>query len=304
MMLLLLVAGLSVAAASFLVVQVATLPARQRRDLLDQAARYGTQPAAPERVMYDRATFRERVFGPILVPLASVVVRLLPRTTRESVRQRLLHAGLAQKLTPDAFLGAKGLLAILGLVFGITIGLALGGATVLLLALGASAVGFVLPDVLVNGRISNRRERIQVALPDALDLLAVCVEAGLGFDAALVKLTEHMNGPLVEEFALTLNEMRIGESRTEALKRMSARVGVAEFSAFVRAIVQADHLGTSMGSLLRVQSADARVRRHIAAEEIAMKAPIKMLFPTLLFIFPAMFIVILGPALINFSKNL
>jgi tight adherence protein C len=130
----------------------------------------------------------------------------------------------------------------------------------------------------------------------------VSVEAGLGFDGAIAKLTEHMDGPLAEEFALTLNEMKIGESRQDALKRMSERVDAPELSAFTRAIIQADQLGTSLGRILRVQAADTRLRRQAAAEEKAMKAPIKMLFPTVLFIFPAMFLVILGPAILNIQE--
>ena len=300
---LLILAGLSFAAATFLVAQVATLPSRQRRDLLASAARYGSR-SAPTGAVDQRAGFGDRVVTPILRPIASVIVRLMPRTTRDTVRQRLLHAGLAPRVTPDHFLGAKGLLAALGGVFGLVIGAAVSPSLAILFPIAIGALGYVTPDLIVNGRVATRRERVLLALPDALDLLAVCVEAGLGFDAALAKLTEYMDGPLIDEFALTLNEMRIGESRTEALRRMATRVGVPEFTAFVRSIVQADRLGTSIGSILRVQSADARVRRQLAAEEKAMKAPIKMLFPTLIFIFPAMFIVILGPALINFKTHL
>ena len=130
------------------------------------------------------------------------------------------------------------------------------------------------------------------------------VEAGLGFDGAVTKLTEHMSGPLVDEFARLLSEVRIGEQRQTALKNMAARVDAPELSSFVRAVVQADQLGISLGRILRVQAADSRVRRQTAAEEKAMKAPIKMMFPTVLFIFPAMFIVLLGPAVLNIMKVL
>jgi tight adherence protein C len=143
---------------------------------------------------------------------------------------------------------------------------------------------------------------VQAALPDALDLLAVSVEAGLGFDAAIAKLVEHMHGPLIDEFGLALTEMRVGEARQDALKKLSTRVDSPELAAFVRAIIQADQLGISLGKILRVQAVDTRLKRQAAAEERAMKAPIKMLFPTVLFIFPAMFIVVLGPALIQLSK--
>ncbi len=139
-------------------------------------------------------------------------------------------------------------------------------------------------------------------LPDALDLLAVSVEAGLGFDGAIAKLTEHLEGPIVEEFTLTLNEMRIGESRHDALKKLSERAAAPEVGHFTRAIIQADVLGISLGRILKVQAADTRERRQAAAEEKAMKAPIKMLFPTVIFIFPAMFLVILGPAMLTIRE--
>ena len=153
-------------------------------------------------------------------------------------------------------------------------------------------------------RLRSRREEIRAQLPDVLDLLAVSVEAGLGFDGALAKLTEHMQGALVDEFALTLGKIRMGESRQDALRKMSDRVNTPEVAAFVRSVIQADQLGISLGRILRVQAADSRLRRQAAAEERAMKAPIKMLFPTVLFIFPAMFIVILGPAFMNLSHYL
>ena len=189
-----------------------------------------------------------------------------------------------------------------GIVCGALIGLALaavGGIASIILVPVLGAIGFAAPDTVLSSRIRSRREAIRAALPDALDLLAVSVEAGLGFDGAVTKLTEHMSGPLVDEFGLLLSEIRMGESRQTALKNMSERVGAPEFSAFVRAVVQADQLGISLGRILRVQAADTRLRRQAAAEEKAMKAPIKMLFPTVIFIFPAMFIVLLGPALMN-----
>ena len=174
-----------------------------------------------------------------------------------------------------------------------------GSALSFFLALFAGGVGFVLPDLFVSSRTRARREGIRADLPNALDLLAVSVEAGLGFDGAIAKLTEQTEGPLTEEFALMLSEIRIGESRQEALKKLADRVASLEMSAFVRAIVQADQFGISLGRILRVQAADSRLRRQSAAEERAMKAPIKMLFPTVVFIFPAMFLVTLGPAFLN-----
>jgi tight adherence protein C len=164
------------------------------------------------------------------------------------------------------------------------------------------AIGYIVPAIVVSQRAKRRQSRIVRQLPDALDLLSVSVEAGLGFDGAIAKLTQYMAGPLSEEFELALGEMRIGENRSDALKKLALRAGTPEVSSFVRAIVQADQLGTSLGRILRVQATDTRNKRQAMAEERAMKAPIKMLFPTVAFIFPAMFIVILGPALLSLGK--
>jgi len=204
--------------------------------------------------------------------------------------------------TPQTFLAAKGIAGGAGVALGVLIGAfsSVTGAFVYAAILGA--IGYIAPAVVVQARARSRQARILSELPDALDLLAVSVEAGLGFDGAVSKLTQYMEGPLSEEFDLALGQMRIGESRSDALKKLAERAGTQEVSSFVRAIVQADQLGTSLGRILRVQATDTRLKRQAAAEERAMKAPIKMLFPTVAFIFPAMFIVILGPAMLSLGK--
>ena len=297
-MLLLVVSLVLFAAAVFLVGEVATLPARQRATSVKRAATYGRIRLAAEGV----PGFRERVVGPLSARLARLVLRLNPKTTVEGVAQRLLVAGLAHRISPTSFLAAKGAASVAGLVGGAALGSTGGVAAALLLGAALALAGFVGPDVLVGGRARRRREAVRAELPDTLDLLAVSVEAGLGFDAAIGKVIEHMDGALAEELALVLGEMRVGESRQDALKKMAERVPAPEVAAFVRSIIQADQLGISLGRILRVQAADTRLRRQAAAEERAMKAPIKMLFPTVLFIFPAMFLVILGPALLNLKQ--
>jgi tight adherence protein C len=253
--------------------------------------------------MGDRVQFRERVIVPARDWLARVALRLNPRATVESVGIKLLAAGMGRRISPTAFLAAKAGFGALGALVGFLMGASSYGFFGALLFGGALAAGgFALPGILVSGRAKRRREEIRAQLPDALDLLAVSVEAGMGFDGAISKLTEYMDGPLGEEFALTLGEMRIGESRSDALKKLGERANTPEVAAFTRAIIQADQLGISLGRILRVQAIDTRDKRQSAAEERAMKAPIKMLFPTVMFIFPAMFLVILGPALINLSK--
>jgi tight adherence protein C len=298
--LLILIAILFLAAAAYLIGEAATAPAREREVSVHRAANYGKiRPALGER----EQPFRDRVVGPARERLAKLVLRIHPKTTLDGVRGRLLAAGLGRTVSPTGFLAAKAAAGIGGLVVGMLVGGAgVGGAGILLFGAMLGGVGFLAPDFVVGMRARKRRDAIRSQLPDALDLLAVSVEAGLGFDGAISKLIDHMDGPLTEEFGLTLNEIRIGESRQDALKKLSERADTPEISGFTRAIIQADQLGISLGRILRVQATDTRQRRQAAAEEKAMKAPIKMLIPTVLFIFPAMFLVILGPAFLNLSK--
>jgi tight adherence protein C len=298
-MMLLLLAALSLGTAVFLAAEAATLPARRRNELVERAVRYG-QPADAATTASRR---RRRVHAPLSGLIGGLMLKVLPAKTRETLSRKLLSAGLADKVSPETVLAAKAVMCALGLLAGFVVGSKAAPATGVLLGLCLGFLGFLAPDVFVNAKVRDRQESVLATLPDALDLLAVSVEAGLGFDGAVAKLVDYMKGPLIDEFALTLNEMRIGESRTEALKRMAARMDVPELGTFIRAVVQADQLGTSIAGILRVQAADARTRRQFAAEEKAMKAPIKMLIPTAIFIFPPLFIVILGPILMNF-KNL
>jgi tight adherence protein C len=291
-------AALLLAAAAYLVGEVVTYPNRERRRGVQRATTYGRVRVAGTGL--ERLHFRERVLSPATASLARFALRLNPRVSLDSISYRLLAAGMGRTVTPTTFLAAKGAGAILGGVIGFTFGIATAGPTIgVMLGLGFACAGFITPGFIVSRRGRARREEIRTQLPDALDLLAVSVEAGLAFDGAVAKLTEHMDGALAEEFSHTLGEMRIGESRHDALKKLSDRANTPEIASFTRAIIQADQLGISLGRLLRVQAADSRLKRQAAAEEKAMKSPIKMLFPTVVFIFPAMFLVILGPAMLN-----
>jgi tight adherence protein C len=291
---------LCLAGAAYLIGEAVTLPARERRSSVNRAATYGKFRAAlGERQL----PFSQRVLAPLGDRLAGWTLKVHPKTTIEGVSARLLAAGLGRKISPTTFLAFKSALALGGLVLGALFGgAAAGPGGVLFAAIALAGIGFIAPDFVVSGKARSRKDRIRAELPDALDLMAVSVEAGMGFDGALSKLTEHMHGPLSDEFALTLGEIRIGESRQSALKKLADRTNTPELSSFVRSIIQADQLGISLGRILRVQATDSRLKRQAAAEEKAMKAPIKMLFPTVLFIFPAMFLVILGPAFLNLSK--
>ncbi len=295
---LLIAAAVCLSASVFAVANLATLPARNRRARIRSAATYGNVKVSggPERLR-----FSERVITPLVASLSRTMLRLTPKQNLESIAALLMSAGM-RDTSPQSFLASKAACAIGGLVLGLLLGSASSGGLAFFFGLGLAALGYITPAVIVSSRARRRGAQLVAALPDALDLLAVSVEAGLGFDAAVAKITQHMHGPLSDEFELALGEMRIGESRPDALKKLALRAGTPEIASFVRSIIQADQLGTSLGRILRVQATDTRNKRQAAAEERAMKAPIKMLFPTVLFIFPAMFIVVLGPAMLSLGK--
>jgi tight adherence protein C len=297
-MLLLLLAIVCLGSAAYFLTELATAPVRERRNLVTRAARYGRLRVPHTREL---PKFRERVLAPFVTRASKLMLKVNPKASVEGVNAKLMAAGMRQT-SAAGFLAAQAALGAGGVVLGLLIMSSSPSSTGFLAILVGGAGGFIAPSFYVSTRGRRRQTQVSSDLPDALDLLAVSVEAGMGFDGAVSKLTEHMDGPLIEEFELTLGEMRIGESRSDALKKMADRVAAPEMAAFVRAIVQADQLGISLGRILRVQAADARLKRQAAAEERAMKAPIKMLFPLVAFIFPAMFIVILGPAFLNLGK--
>jgi len=290
-------AVITIAFAVYYLAEVATAPMRTRRNLVHRAANYGRVKATGKEL----PKFRDRVFAPMSTKVARLVLRINPKASTEAVAKKLMAAGM-RNTSPNGFIAMQGTFAIGGFFLGLVLFGAVSPARAPLFAVGLAVLGFMGPSFVLNSRMRSRQAAVAAELPDALDLLSVSVEAGLGFDGAVQKLTEHMEGPLIEEFELALGEMRIGESRATALKKLAERAGTPEISSFVRSIVQADQLGTSLGRILRVQAGDSRLKRQAAAEERAMKAPIKMLFPTVMFIFPAMFLVILGPAFLNLKK--
>jgi tight adherence protein C len=297
----LLVACFMLGFALFLLGEVATAPQRRREVSLKRAAHYGRAKKEADDAV---PRFKERVLVPGIEWLAALALRINPKTSVDAIGARLIAAGLASRITSAQFLAFKMAIAFVGVIVAGLVAIAVAPVAGVLFLPLLGGLGFYTPETILSMRIKARRELIRAELPDALDLLAVSVEAGLGLDGAIAKLTEHMDGALVEEFALTLGEMRIGEARAEALKKLAERVPAPELAAFVRSVLQADQLGISLGRILRVQAADSRLRRQAAAEEKAMKAPIKMLFPTALFIFPSMFVVLLGPAVLSITQTL
>ncbi len=294
---LLVIAIATIGFAAYYLAEVATAPMRTRRNLVHRAANYGREKIAGKEM----PKFRERVMLPLTTQVARVMLKVNPKASSQSVAKKLMAAGL-RNASPNGFIASQGIFALLAAFLGLVLFGALKPAAAPLFAVLMGVLGFMGPGFVLGAKVRARQAAVAAELPDALDLLSVSVEAGLGFDGAVQKLTEHMHGPLIEEFELALGEMRIGEGRQEALKKMAERSASPEMASFVRAIIQADQLGISLGRILRIQAGDTRLKRQLLAEEKAMKAPIKMLFPTVAFIFPAMFIVILGPAFLNLSK--
>jgi len=190
---------------------------------------------------------------------------------------------------------------VMFILFGILGGDLVQGTLMGLVGLG---IGYIAPEFWLGGRVKKRQKGILLQIPDALDLLTISVRAGLGFDAALGKVVEKLKGPLVDEFRRALAEVRVGKARREALRDIVPRTEVQPLTNFIGAIIQAEQLGVSISKVLQVQSEQLRIERRQRAEEQAAKAPIKMLFPLVGCIFPSLFVVILGPALILIMQNL
>jgi tight adherence protein C len=244
---------------------------------------------------------RERLFTPLAERFTDLAVRMSPAGKRMELQRKLRNAGTNAK--PQKLLLIKGVLTVSGIIV-ILMAVGAGSMPLIMIGLLLFIIGFLGPDFWLNGKIRRRRDEMERALPDTLDLLTVSVEAGLGFDAAVSKVCEKMVGPLIEEFDMVAREIRVGETRRQALRNLGDRVDSDDIKSFSRSIIQADELGTSLGRTLKVQADDMRIHRQLKAEEKAMKAPVKMLFPTVMFIFPAMFIIILGPAFLNIMTAL
>jgi tight adherence protein C len=245
--------------------------------------------------------FSERTLRPLVGRLSRMGGRLGSASSTDVAEKRLAMAGNPGDLRVTDWMGVKILVgvatgAIMFLLFGLLVAGLVAGVILGMLGFG---IGFLLPEFWLGGKIKARQKIILKMIPDTLDLLTISVRAGLGFDAALAKVVEKLPGPLTDEFRRALAEVRVGKARRDALRDMVPRTNVAPLSAFIGAIIQAEQLGVSISKVLQVQSDQLRIERRQRAEEMAAKAPIKMLFPLVGCIFPSLFIVILGPALIS-----
>ncbi len=263
---------------------------------------YGARPRTLAE-MEMAQPFSERIIRPILQSSSTIVQRLAPQRNIEEMKHKLDLAGNPNNWTPSDFLGVRGLSALITLA--IAIGVVMLMHTQLLQTIGGIAIGavlgFYLPSLWLGQKIRTRQHEIQKALPDALDLLTISVEAGLGLDAAMVKVTEKADNELSRAFGRANAEIRLGKIRREALRDMANRCGVSDMTNFIAAVIQADQLGVSLAKVLRIQSEQMRVKRRQRAEELANQAPTKMVLPLVFLIFPSILIVLLGPAVLQFA---
>lgn len=266
---------------------------------IDQVYAAGAATAPPDD------GFGTRVVGPMSGRVTRIGQQLTPGGTLVRLRRWLNYAGNPPFWTVDRIFSLKGLcLLVLGVV-GLLAGLIFGGIFGAILgALAGCAVGYYVPDLIIYQLGYNRQEQIRLSMPDVLDILTVSVEAGLGFDAALGQVARYGRGPLVGELARTLQEMQIGLSRAEAMRALAPRTRVTELRTFCSVIVQASELGVPVATVLREQAKEMRLRRRQRAEELAQKVPVKILFPLIFCLFPSLFIVVIGPGIINIINNL
>lgn len=265
---------------------------------------YGTRARSLEEIELSQP-FTERALVPLIRGMSSLLTRSTPQKNVEQIRHKLDLAGNPNNWTASEFLGVRGLGGVFGAAIGALLALSLRmePAMILLLFGVSGGIGFFAPLFWLARKIKARQKAVLKQLPDAMDLLTISVESGLGFDAAMGKVAEKWDNELSRAFARVLSEIRVGKLRREALRDMAARIEVPDFTNFIAAIIQADQLGVSISKVLRIQSEQMRVRRRQRAEEQANQAPIKMLIPLAFLVFPSIFIVLLGPTVLIFMAG-
>ena len=251
--------------------------------------------------------FSERVIYPIARSFGDFAIRFTPQNALQNIEKKLEMAGNPAGLDPSIFLVLQFIAAII--MAGIVVGVLTFGPTnwpfgrVILLGLVFGLLGFYFPNLWIGGKVNRRQKDVRKALPDALDLLTICVEAGLGFDAAMARVADKWESELAYAFQRVIQEIQLGKLRREALRDMADRIGLSELSSFVAAVIQSEQLGVSLAKVLNIQAAQMRIRRRQLAEEEAHKAPLKMLIPMALLIFPALIIVLITPAAIRLIQS-
>ena len=249
-------------------------------------------------------SFTDRVVEPLQQRALALGRRLSGADTPERIRRKLDLAGNPHGWTVDRVVSGKVMGAVAGLVLGIVFGLMFDGTGIrVVLAIGGLVIGFFGPNLYLYQKIHDRSAELLRALPDAIDLLTISVESGLGFDAAVQQVARNTEGPLADEFSRVLREMQIGQGRADALRALGERTNVADVRSFVGAMVQADSFGIPVAQVLRVQSTEMRVKRRQRAEEKAQQVPVKITIPLIFCILPTLFIAVMGPAILSIMDS-
>lgn len=249
----------------------------------------------------------DRIIFPLARSMGRLALRFTPQNAIQNTSHKLELAGNPRGLDPTIFWAMRLGGIILGIFMLFLAAIAPEGSFIkgrgLLLGIPAGILGFFLPELWLSGKVSRRQKEIRNSMPDALDLLTICVEAGLGFDAAMAKVYEKWENELAIGFGRVIREIQLGKLRRDALRDMADRMGVPEMTSFVAAVIQSEQLGVSMAKVLHIQADQMRVKRRQRAEEEAHKAPIKMLIPMALLIFPSICIVLLTPAILMLMRS-
>jgi tight adherence protein C len=249
--------------------------------------------------------FAERVLRPSIENVSHAVSSILPASVLADIQKQLIMAG--NTMTLQSFVTFWAVIFSMFTGLGLLMFVALPANLLihkLIFGVVFAALGWVFPRIWLKGKVKSRQKLVIKALPDAMDLITTCVEAGLGLDAALARVAEKSGGPLADELTRMLRDIAMGKLRREAMQELEERIGVEELTSFINSVIQAEQLGVGIAQVLRVQSDQLRTRRRQRAEQSAHEAPIKMLFPLVLFIFPAFLLVILGPAAIRIAQSL
>jgi tight adherence protein C len=300
-LLLALVVGLGVL---MIFIGLARTPSRNTAEMVQQRLSVygGEKPLTLEEVELQRP-FSERFLRPAIERLGSMMSRSTPQKARQNLMNRLDLAGRPGNLTPEDFTAVRIVAAAVLAAAGLLIGLLLGNPLYLVISLALGAVlGFYAPVLWLKQKVDARRSEIQKGLPDAMDLLVIAVDAGLGFDAALARVTDKYKNALSEEFAKVLREVSLGRPRLEAMDEMGRSSGVEDLHNFIQAIIQSEQFGTGIGKILRIQADEMRRKRRQRAQEKAAQATLKMMLPMVGCIFPTLWIVLLGPAALILMK--
>ncbi len=256
----------------------------------------GEKPLTMEEVELQRP-FSERALRPMIEKLGALLSRSTPQEARKKLLNELDLAGRPGNLTPEDFGAVRIVAAAVMAAVGLLLGLVLGSPLYAVLGLaGGTVIGYFLPQLWLRQKVNDRRREIQKGLPDAMDLLVIAVDAGLGFDAALARVVEKYKNALSDEFAKVLREVSLGRPRLEAMDEMGRSSGVEDLHNFIQAIIQSEQFGTGIGKILRIQADEMRRKRRQRAQELGAQATLKMMLPMVGCIFPTLWIVLLGPA--------